>query len=100
MKLVCAIFTLYQNAFCYFFQASEEDKSDYNNDFKIYWATNCSRTILDSAKQTKWFFFHILSTFFHFYLIHFYTHGISSMENTPRPGILTHLPTNQDISPY
>ena len=36
MKLVCAIFTSYQNAFCYFFQASEEGKSDYDNDFKIY----------------------------------------------------------------
>ena len=36
MKLVCVIFTLYQSAFCYFFQASEEGKSDdNNNDFKI-----------------------------------------------------------------
>ena len=34
-KLVCAIFTLNQNAFCYFFQASEAAKSDNNNDFKI-----------------------------------------------------------------
>ena len=29
--------------------------------------------------------------FFHFYLIYFYTHGISSPENTPCPGILAHL---------
>ena len=35
MKLVCAIFTLYQNAFCFFLQASEEGKSDNDNDFKI-----------------------------------------------------------------
>ena len=35
MKLVCAMITLCQNAFCYFFQASEESKSDTNNDFKI-----------------------------------------------------------------
>ena len=34
MKLVCAIFTLYQNAFCYFFQASEECKADNDNDLK------------------------------------------------------------------
>ena len=35
MKLVCAIFTLYQNIFCYFYQASEEGKSDNDNDFNI-----------------------------------------------------------------
>ena len=35
MKLDCAIFTLYQNAFCYFFQVSEEGKSDNDKDFKI-----------------------------------------------------------------
>ena len=35
MKLVCAIFTLYQIIFCYFFQASEEGKSDNDNDFNI-----------------------------------------------------------------
>ena len=52
MKLVSAIFTLYQNVF-YFFQASEKGKTDNNNDFKISWATYCSRTILDSAKQAK-----------------------------------------------
>ena len=34
IKLVCAIFTLYQNAFCYFFQASEEGKSDNDKNFK------------------------------------------------------------------
>ena len=99
MKLVCAIFTLYQNS--YFFQASEESKSDDDNDFKISWATYCSRTILDSENEI--FEIRIFShplNFFHFYLIHFYTHGISSMENTLRPGILTHLPTNQHISPY
>ena len=52
MKLVCAIFTLYQNAFCFFFQASELGKSDDDNDFKISRATYCNRTTLDSAKQT------------------------------------------------
>ena len=31
MKLVCAIFALYQNVFCYFFQVSEEGKSDNYN---------------------------------------------------------------------
>ena len=35
MKLVCAIFTLYKNAFCYFLQASQEGKSGNDNDFKI-----------------------------------------------------------------
>ena len=45
MKLVCALFTLYDNAFCYFFQASKEDKTDNDNDFKISWATHCSRII-------------------------------------------------------
>ena len=35
MKLVRAMFTLYQNAFCYIFQASEEGKTDNDNDFKI-----------------------------------------------------------------
>ena len=54
MKLVCAIFTLHHNAFCYFFQGSEKGKSDNDNDFKISWATYCSRSILDSTKQTKW----------------------------------------------
>ena len=33
MNLVCAIFTLYQIAFCYFSQASEEGKTDNDNDF-------------------------------------------------------------------
>ena len=33
MKLVCAIFTLYQIAFSYFFQASEEGENDNDNDF-------------------------------------------------------------------
>ena len=56
MKLVCAIFMLYQNTFCYFLQASEVGKTDDDNDFKISWATYCSKTILDSAKQTKWNF--------------------------------------------
>ena len=37
MKLVCAVFTLYQNAFCYFFHATEESKSGNDNDFKISW---------------------------------------------------------------
>ena len=54
IKLVCEIFTSYQNAFWFFFQASEEGKSDNDNDFKISWATCCSRTILDSAKRTKY----------------------------------------------
>ena len=54
MKLVCVTSTLYQIAAYYFFQASEEGKTDNDNDFKISWATYSSRTILDSAKQTKW----------------------------------------------
>ena len=36
MQLVCAIFMLYHNAFCYFLQASKDGKRDYNNDFKIF----------------------------------------------------------------
>ena len=44
-----------QNTFCYAFQkASEEGKSDNNNDFKISWATYFSRKVLGSAKQIKW----------------------------------------------
>ena len=35
MKLVCVTSTLYQIAACYFFQASEEGKTDNDNDFKI-----------------------------------------------------------------
>ena len=68
MKLVCAIFMLYQNAFCYFFQALEEGKTDNDNDFKMSWANYCSRTILGSTKQAKWnlWDFHIFSTFFTF----------------------------------
>ena len=37
----------------YFFQASEEGKSDNDNDYKTSWTIYCSRTILDSVKQTK-----------------------------------------------
>ena len=39
--------------FITFFQALEEGKSDFDNDLKISWATYCSKTILDSAKETK-----------------------------------------------
>ena len=39
--------------FITFFQASEEGKSDFDNDLKISWVTYCSKTILDSAKETK-----------------------------------------------
>ena len=55
MKLFCAIFTLYQNVFCYFFQASKDGKSDNNNDFKISWATYCSRTILGIFTSSQLF---------------------------------------------
>ena len=34
MKLICATFTLYQKAFCYLFQASEDGKTDNDNDLK------------------------------------------------------------------
>ena len=33
MNLVCTIFTLYQIAFCYFFQATEKGKTDNDIDF-------------------------------------------------------------------
>ena len=69
MKLVCAIFTLYQNTFCYFFQASEESKTDNANDLKISWATYCKRTVLLLKKQKDIFEFRIFShplNFFHF----------------------------------
>ena len=62
MKLVCAIFMLYQNVFCYFFQASEEDKSDNDNVFKISRATYCSRVILDIFKSSQ--LFSLLSNLF------------------------------------
>ena len=42
MKLVSAIFTLYHNAFWYFLQVSEENKSDNDNNFKISLATYCA----------------------------------------------------------
>ena len=55
--------------------------------FKISRATYCSRTILDGTKQqNEMLEFRIFSNpinFFHFYLIYFYTHGISAPENTP-----------------
>ena len=35
MKLVCELITWYQNVFCYFFQVSEEGKTDNDNDIKI-----------------------------------------------------------------
>ena len=35
MKLDCAKFTLHQKAFCYFFQVSEEGKSENDKGFKI-----------------------------------------------------------------
>ena len=31
-----------------------EGKSDNDNGFKIFWATYCSSTIINSVKQTKW----------------------------------------------
>ena len=62
MKLVCAIFMLYQNVFCYFFQASEEDKSDNDNVFKISRATYCSRAILDISTSSQ--LFSLLSNLF------------------------------------
>ena len=40
-------------AFCYFLQALEESKSDMVKILKYLEPSNCSRTILDSAKQTK-----------------------------------------------
>ena len=94
-KLVCAIFTLYQNAICYLLQASEEGKSDNDNDFKI----------LEPPIEVKQFpkvlnkqnvifeitiFSHPLN-FFHSYLIYFYTHEIGSPENIQHTGILAHL---------
>ena len=36
MRLVCTIFTLYQIAFCYFFQASEKGGNNNDNDFKSH----------------------------------------------------------------
>ena len=68
-KLVCAIFTLHQNAFCYFFQASEESKTDNDNDLKRSCATYCKRAILLLKKQKDIFEFRIFShplNFFHF----------------------------------
>ena len=92
MKLFCAIFMLYQNVFCYFRQTSEEGKKDIDNEFKISWATYCSRTILDMF---------ISSQLFHFYLIHFYSHGISSSKNTLCIGILAHLKRPlKNVSPW
>ena len=44
---------IYEHAFCHFFQDPEEGESVNDNSFKISCATYCSRTILDSAKQTK-----------------------------------------------
>ena len=40
MKLLYAIFMLYQNDFCYSFQVSEEGQSDNDGDFKMSWATS------------------------------------------------------------
>ena len=54
MKLVSAIFTLYQNLYCYFFQVCGKGESDNDNGFKIFWISYRSRAILDSGKQTKW----------------------------------------------
>ena len=90
IKLACAMFTLYQNAFCYFFQASEESKSDNNNDFKVSWATYCSRTILRAInQQNEIFVIRIFShplNFLNFHLIsviYLYTQGKSSPKIPP-----------------
>ena len=88
MKLVCAIFTLYQIVICCFFQASEEGKTDNDNYFKISWATYCSRAILDSAKQTNDIFK------FRIFLHPLFSqplNGISCPNNNPHPGILANL---------
>ena len=42
------------NCLFLFISGLKEGKTDNANDFKMSWATYCSRTILDSAKQTKW----------------------------------------------
>ena len=92
MKLVCAIFTLYQNVFCYLFQASEKGKSDNDNDFKYIEPPIVAQQFqIVLKKQNEIFEIRIFShslNFFHFYLIYFYTHGISFLENTPCSGML------------
>ena len=79
--------TFYQNAFCYFFQASVEDKSDNDNDFKISWDTYCRRAILIVLnKQNEIFEIRNCShplNYFNFYLIYFYTQGVISSKIPP-----------------
>ena len=96
MKWVYAIFTLYQQAFCCFLQASK-DRKWCDNDFKIFWANYCSSTITDSAKQKRKeifearIFSHPLR-FFHSYLIYFYSYWTFPHPHVnPSISILTHL---------
>ena len=82
----------------YFFQVKQKGESDknYDNNFNIFWASYCSRTISERAKQTKWNFWDYnlfkSSHFFslHLHLIYFYTQEIISLENHPHPGIIAH----------
>ena len=94
-KLVCAIFTLYQNAICYLLQATEEGKSDNDNDFKILEPPiEVEQFPKVLNKQNVIFEITIFShplNFFHSYLIYFYAHEIGSPENIQHTGILAHL---------
>lgn len=64
---------LYQNAFCYFLQASEEGKNDNDIDFRVFWASYSEKTILDKEiKSLGLESLHILlifSTFIQFIFI-------------------------------
>ena len=88
MKLVCAIFTLYQIAFCYLFQASEEGKTYNDNDSRYleppivleqFWI------VLN--KQNDIFEFRIISH----PLFSESLNRISSLKNNPHPGILANF---------
>ena len=94
MKLVCAIFTLYQIAFCYLFQASEEGKTYNDNDSRYleppivleqFWI------VLN--KQNDIFEFRIISH----PLLSQPLNGISSPKNNPYPGILANLKRPLDL---
>ena len=70
MKLVCTKFTLYQNAFFYFFQDSEEDKSGMITTLKYLESPIVVEQLKIVLNKQKKFLslesFHMLSTFFTF----------------------------------
>ena len=82
MNLFCAIFTLYQNVYCFLFQASEEGKLIMITILKYLEPPIVAEQfsiVLNKLNEKIRIFSHPFNVS-HFYLIYFNTHGISSSE--------------------